>query len=197
MIVVNSSVTETSPPPPQNTLLTRTTRDLEMERHAYAEAMTELDSFLTVDLPNFLYVVAREFMWPLVLLLAAFGGAVKILVVTQSKLNPPPIHVRHAESTKLYRAGKIKEALEELSRLEYGRSFLSRACHEIYVDGRPESIARGVAILKEAKERKISIDEKAVKMMRSDVAAILSGNAVMVRTNANIAKEEYLGIASW
>jgi hypothetical protein len=168
-----------------------------MERHAYTEALTEVDTFLSADLPNFLYFVAIEFMWPVVLMLAAFLGALKILVITQSKLYPLPINVQHAEAIKLYREGKVKEALEVLSKLEYGRSFLSRACHEIYVNGSPESIVKGVAILKEAQERRMIIDDKEVKLMRSDAAAILSGNAVMVRTNANLAKEEYLGVVSW
>jgi hypothetical protein len=168
-----------------------------MERHAYTEAMSEVDTFLTADLPNFLYFVAKEFMWPVVLMLAAFGVALKILLITQSKLFPPPKNIRHAEAIKLYRDGKVKEALEELSKLEYGRSFLSRACHEIYVNGSPESVVKGVAILKEAQERRMTIDDKEVKLMRSDAAAILSGNAVMVRTNANLAKEEYLGVLCW
>eukprot|EP00980_Cylindrotheca_fusiformis_P004155 scaffold909_cov135-Cylindrotheca_fusiformis.AAC.12 len=168
-----------------------------MDRSPYAEAMTEVDSFLTVDLPNFLYFVAKQVMWPAILLLAAFGGAVKILLFTQSKLYPPPKHVQYVDAIKMYREGDVKGALEELSKIEYGRSFLARACHEIYVIGSPESIVKGIAILKEGQERKLGIDNEEVKMMRSDAAAILSGNAVMVRTSANLAKEEYLGVISW
>jgi hypothetical protein len=170
-----------------------------MERHANSVAMSEVDTFLTTDLPDFLYVVAKDFMWPVVLLMAAFGGAVKILLITQSKLFPPPKNIQqeHAEATKLYREGKVKEALEALSKLDNGRSFLSRACHEIYVTGSPEGIVKGVAILKEAQERRIIIDDEEVKLMRSDAHAILTGNAVMVRTSAGLAKQEYLGLVSW
>jgi hypothetical protein len=43
-------------------------------------------------------------MWPVVLMLAAFGGALKILPITQSKRFPPPTNMQHAEATISERA---------------------------------------------------------------------------------------------
>ena len=160
-------------------------------------ALVEMDTFLSEDLPSFLMYLTREVMVPLTVLLLCFGGAVKLLLHTQKQLYPPPKHVRHKEIVKLYRSGKVEEALKAFSKLEYGRSYLSLACHEIYVVGTQESVAKGVMILKEAQNHKESVSEKQIKEMRADAAAILSGNAVMVRTNANIQKEEYLGLVSW
>mmetsp|Transcript_45257 Transcript_45257/g.109548 ORF Transcript_45257/g.109548 Transcript_45257/m.109548 type:complete len:169 (-) Transcript_45257:131-637(-) len=168
-----------------------------MSRTPQAAALSEFDNFISQDLPNFLTFVVREVMIPVIILLFCFGGAVKLLLNTQKQLYPPPKHVQYKEIVRLYRNGKVKEALKAFSKLEYGRSYLSRACHEIYVVGTEESVAKGIMILKEAQTRNIDIPEKQIKGMRADAAAILSGNAVMVRTNANVAKEEYLGVASW
>lgn len=160
-------------------------------------ALSEFDNFISEDLPNFLVFVAREVMIPVTILLICFGGAVKLLLQTQKQLNPPPKHVRHKEIVIQYSKGKVEEALNEFAKLDYGRSYLSRACHEIYVVGTDESVAKGIMILKEAEIQKKGVSEKQIREMRADAAAILSGNAIMVRTNASVAKEEYLGVADW
>lgn len=168
-----------------------------MGRNPQGALLVELDTFISEDLPNFLMYATREVLIPILILLICFGGALKILLNTQKKLYPPPKHVRHKEIMKLYGKGKVDEALEAFAKLEYGRSYLSIACHYIYVVGTQESVAKGIMLLKEAQDLKLGVTEKQIKEMRADAAAIMSGNAVMVRTNAAVQKEEYLGIASW
>lgn len=168
-----------------------------MSRHPEAQALSEFDNFLTEDLPNFLSFVAKEVIIPFFILLFCFGFAIKLLLNTQKRLNPPSKHVLHKGIVAKYSKGKIDEALKEFAKLEYGPSYLSMACHEIYVVGTQESVAKGVMVLKEAQIQNKGIPEKQIKEMRADAAAILSGNAIMVRTNANVAKEEHLGVASW
>ncbi|CAJ1955265.1 unnamed protein product [Cylindrotheca closterium] len=168
-----------------------------MNRTPQAQALSEFDKFISEDLPRFLTFVAKEVMFPLITLLICFGGAVKLFAHTQQQLYPPPKSVRHKEIVKQYSNGKVDEALQEFAKLDYGPSYLSMACHEIYVVGTEASVAKGIMILKEAQIQNKGIPEKKIKEMRADAAAILSGNAIMVRTNANVAKEEYLGVASW
>jgi len=162
-----------------------------------AAAMKEFDKFISEDFPKFLMFFWHEVMLPISIVILCFGGAVKLLINTQKQLYPPPKHVRHKEIVKLYCRGKVDEALKAFAKLEYGRSYLSIACHEIYVVGTQESVAKGIMILKEAQSHKNSVSEKQIKDMRADAAAILTGNAIMVQTNASVQKEEYLGVVSW
>ena len=91
----------------------------------------------------------------------------------------------------------MKEAIKAWSSHDldsYGPSYMSRACHELYVKNEP---VKAVTILKEAEERKVPIDEKQVKQIKSDVLAVLNGNSIMIKTNATLAKEQHLGVTEW
>jgi hypothetical protein len=163
--------------------------------------MKELEVLFTRDLPIVLMYLAENVLYPAVVLMLALAGAIKVLLVSHRHLFPPPYHFRHTEAVQMYRQGNVEGALKDFSKLDkYGRSYLSMACHEIYVVGTAQSVIKGVAFLKEAQERNIKISKKeliTLKTMKADAAAILGGNSIMVRTNANLAKEEFLGIVGF
>ena len=165
------------------------------DKEALIAMLNELDNFFLVHLPGFLMLFAEMVLFPALKLAIAFGVGYKIIVTTQRHIFPPSASEKHQEAKELYQKGSVKKAIRVWVSLDlFGNSYLSRACHEIYVKNDP---AKGVAILKEAEERKVSIDEKRVKMMKSDALAILNGNSIMIHTNATLAKEEYLGVVDW
>ena len=165
------------------------------DKEALIAMLNELDNFFLVHLPGFLMLFAEMVLFPALKFAIAFGVGYKIILTTQRHIFPPSASEKHQEAKELYQKGSVKKAIRVWVSLDlFGNSYLSRACHEIYVKNDP---AKGVAILKEAEERKVSIDEKRVKMMKSDALAILNGNSIMIHTNATLAKEEYLGVVDW
>lgn len=165
------------------------------DKEALIAMLNELDNFFLVHLPGFLMLFAEMVLFPALKFAIAFGVGYKIILTTQRHIFPPSASEKHQEAKELYQKGSVKKAIHVWVSLDlFGNSYLSRACHEIYVKNDP---AKGVAILKEAEERKVPIDEKRVKMMKSDALAILNGNSVMIHTNATLAKEEYLGVVDW
>jgi hypothetical protein len=149
------------------------------------------------SLPGFLVGVFVNVGVPLAIAVASFGGSVKLYRTIWCYMVPPDAAARHKDAQALYlRPGHTLEAVEAWSRNDtYGPSVLSRACHEIYVQWRPQE---GLKILKEAQARGVELEtsKQQVEGMKLDANAILQGNKLMVDMNARLAKEEFLGMAS-
>jgi hypothetical protein len=147
------------------------------------------------SLPGFLVGVLVNVGVPLAIAIASFGGSVKLFRKVWCYMIPPTVAVRHKHAQALYhRPGHTLEAVEAWSRNDtYGPSVLSRACHEIYVQWRPQE---GLKILKDAQARGVEFEnsKQQVEGMKQDASAILQGNKLMVDMNARIAKEQFLGI---
>lgn len=146
------------------------------------------------DIPYLIVKFGREWILPIGIAVSVVGGVTKLLARLKKLINPPPPRIRHEEAKFAYAKGRVDAALVEWSALkDYGPSYLSRACHEIYVNHKPKA---GLQILKEARDRGIGLNKKAVESMKDDSKAIESNHTIMVDMNARTAKQDYLGVTT-
>lgn len=154
-----------------------------------------IDEHSLLALPHFLYGVGRDFLFPLVVGLFAFGGGAAILHTIYRFIIPPPAKDRYRQAKKLYRLGQPQQALQEWTSLRhFGPAYLSRATHALYVELDPQ---QALGILRVAKEQQVRIQLKQVEMIKLDAQALQAGgNTTMIDMNARLAKQEHLGVTT-
>eukprot|EP00934_Nitzschia_sp_Nitz4_P008350 Nitzschia sp. Nitz4//scaffold71_size96697//92910//93422//NITZ4_004713-RA/size96697-processed-gene-0.53-mRNA-1//-1//CDS//3329557301//8340//frame0 len=154
-----------------------------------------IDNRSLLSLPDLLFDVGRKLVFPALVALFLTGTCVSTLKATWKVIVPPSLPVRYRDARRLYSSGNVTRALKDWARLEqYGPAYLSRATHALYVDLDP---SQALAILRQAKEKRVRIQLNQVKMIQLDAKAIQAGsNVTMIDFNARLAKQEHLGIAT-
>jgi hypothetical protein len=148
-----------------------------------------------MSLPNFLWRVARDVVFPMLLGLVALGGAASVLERFWHAIIPLPANDGYRQAKKLYRLGQRKEALEQWTSLrKFGPAYLSRATHALYVEFDPQE---ALGVLRVAKEQQVRIQLMQVEMIKLDAQALQAGgNVSMIDMNARLAKQEHLGVST-
>lgn len=181
--------------------------DLARYRRQFLEARYAFD-----DLARFVSDLLRNVVVPLAVAIFLFVVGVVVVGHVYRRFVPPPPRQRHEEIKILYRKGYSERAVAQWERdlPEYPPAMLSRACHEIYVEGNPEAGMAALSALRDATEkpggngtaistarrREMSRWTKQIQSMESDALAIGNGNVRMVDMNARLAKLEHLGVST-
>lgn len=142
--------------------------------------------------------LGQDVILPVLLGILSLVATYKVMKAIERLLFPPPPRARYQEAFELYQQGHVRPALKAFGKLQrqdkFAKATLSLAVHEIYVAG---DAAAGMRILRKAKTLyNMQLPPKTVASIQEDAKAIQDGNASMVKMNARMAKQEYLGIAT-
>jgi hypothetical protein len=140
--------------------------------------------------------LGRNVISPIVFGLLGLIITYKLMKAMDRLLFPPPAYTRYQEALELYQQGHVRPALKAFETLQrddkYVKAALSLAVHEIYMAG---DAAEGIRILRKAKTvHGMSLPQNLVASMQDDAEAIQDGNSIMMKMNARMAKQEYLGV---
>lgn len=142
----------------------------------------------------FVYHLSTNIIIPGCLAVFLLGGLLSFLQWFGRIIVPPKARVRYRDAKLKYQNGKRKEAIKEWNRLtKFGPAYLSRAVHALYVEGNPQEAMR---IIRLAKEAQVTAKLYQVSRIQDDAKALQNGaSKKMMELNAQLFKQEYLGIA--